>query len=112
MLVIPLQAVPSQKVKTVLDDLIMNIWVYQLRTGMFINVYMQDEMMIGGVICQNKNRIIRSEYINRQFGFSGDFMFVDTQGDVDPIYQGLGTDGRFQLVYLTADELISYGYLT
>ena len=42
--------------------------------------------------------------INRQYlGFIGDFMFVDTQGSLDPQWQGLGA--RWVLLYLEASDL-------
>lgn len=48
----------------------------------------------------NKTRLLK----NRQyFGFVGDFMFVDTQGDEAPQYSGLGT--RWILLYLESSDL-------
>lgn len=42
--------------------------------------------------------------VNRQYlGFAGDFMFVDTQGVLDPQFAGLGS--RYVLVYLEASDL-------
>ena len=35
-------------------------------------------------------------------GFIGNLLFIDTQGNSDPSYDGLGS--RFSLVYLTAEE--------
>lgn len=50
--------------------------------------------------CLNLKRLL----VNRQYlGFVGDFMFVDTQGDLDPQFAGLGT--RYILVYLEASDL-------
>lgn len=50
--------------------------------------------------CLNRKRLL----INRQYlGFVGDFMFIDTQGQDDPQYTGLGT--RWQLVYIEAADL-------
>ena len=70
--------------------------------GMFIDVYLNDALVIGGVQCLNLNRIIRDTYL----GYMGDFEFIDTQptfeGGVpifsDPFYAGLGS--RFVLAYL------------
>lgn len=36
-------------------------------------------------------------------GFDGDFLFIDTQGDEDPQYSGLGS--RWQLVYYSPSDL-------
>lgn len=107
MMTVPLLAVPSQKVKTVLDNQIIELAIYQVRYGMFMDVNVNGVLEIGGVVCQNRNRIIRSAYLNANVGFSGDFVFFDTAGDSDPTYDGLGT--RFQLFYVTQAELESLG---
>lgn len=99
MQVVPLQAVPSQIVSCQLATQSTLIAVYQKSTGMFMNVYVDGVLIIGGVICENLNRIVRSLYL----GFTGDFTFVDTQGAEDPSYTGIGT--RFFLVYIEASEL-------
>ena len=46
----------------------------------FIDVYLNDTLLIGGVLLRNRNRVIRNSY----FGFSGDLAVVDTQGNSDP----------------------------
>ena len=60
---------------------------------------MNDGLIIGGVVAQNRNRIVRSAYL----GFVGDFEFVDTQGTDDPIWNGLGT--RWLLYYLAPADV-------
>lgn len=107
MLIVPTLAVPSQQIKTVLADQIVNLSIRQLRYGMFMDVTINGVLEVGGVICQNKNRIIRSEYLNAGVGFSGDFAFFDLTGNEDPVYTGLGD--RFQLGYLSQDELEDLG---
>lgn len=107
MRIVPTLAVPSQQIKTVLDGQIVNLAVYQLRYGMFMDVTINGVLEIGGVICQNKNRIIRSQYLNVNVGFSGDFSFFDLTGNEDPFYSGLGE--RFHLGYLSQEELAALG---
>lgn len=107
MMTIPLLAVPSQKIKTVLANQIVELSIYQVRYGMFMDVTVNGVLEIGGVVCQDRNRIIRSAYLNVGVGFSGDFAFFDTTGTDDPTYDGLGT--RFQLGYVTQDELDAMG---
>lgn len=109
--IIPLQAVPSQ-VLTVLLGAPGNPQPQRTRLsiydkgdpyGVFMDVYLNDALVIGGVQCLNANRIIRSTYL----GYDGDLAFFDTQptfeGGVatfaDPFFAGLGS--RFQLAYLT-----------
>jgi hypothetical protein len=103
MLSIPLQAVPSQKIKTVLANQIVQLDVYQLRYGMFMNVWIGTTMEVGGVICENRNRIIRNAYLNEAIGFEGDFIFDDQEGRADPVYTGLGS--RYRLLYLSQADL-------
>ncbi|PBC01726.1 hypothetical protein [Mesorhizobium sp. WSM3860] len=99
MVIIPLQAVPNQAVGVTLDGQVSQISLYQKNTGLFIDLYVDNVLVIGGVICQNLNRIVRSLYL----GFSGELLFIDNQGDTDPYYTGLGT--RYSLAYVSASEL-------
>lgn len=102
MLVVPLQTLPSQSLQIQLDGQSCTLNVYQYAFGLFMDVYVAGAPIITGVICQNLNRIVRSAYL----GFSGDFAFVDTKGDTDPIYTGLGdSSARYQLVYLEESDL-------
>lgn len=82
-----------------LGEQLVTLKVYQKFYGLFIDVTVDDALIVGGVICQNRNRIVRSVYL----GFVGDLCFLDNQGADDPDYTGLGT--RFSLAYLTADDL-------
>jgi hypothetical protein len=97
--IIPLEAVPNQTVTVNLGGQVSQVNVYQTFFGLFLDLYVNDVLIIGGVICQNLNRIVRSLYL----GFSGDLAFIDNQGSTDPVYTGLG--GRYSLAYLSADEL-------
>ncbi len=101
MKLIPLNAVPSQTVSAVLGDQFVGLSIRQLRYGMFMDVSVDGVLLIGGVECQNLNRIVREAYL----GFSGDFVWRDTQGSDDPYYTGIGDGGRWQLLYLSPDEL-------
>lgn len=99
MLVIP---IPSQKSQTLTAQLAgqnVRMNVYQKSTGMFIDVLVNDVLIIGGVICRDRTRIVRSTYL----GFIGDVYFADIQGTDDPNWTGLGT--RWLLVYLEASDL-------
>lgn len=102
MQVVPLQALPSQTVQCSLAGQAVMLNVYQKSTGMFIDVYVNNVLIIGGVICQDANRIVRSLYL----GFIGDFAFFDLQGTADPTYTGLGS--QFLLFYLTSTEVTEF----
>lgn len=103
MLIIPLQPVPNQSVSVLLSDQVCQVNVFQKSWGLFLDLYKNNELVIGGVLCHNLNRIVRSLYL----GFSGDLTFIDNQGDTDPVYTGLGD--RYSLAYLTAAELQGEG---
>lgn len=103
MLIVPLQPRPSQQVQVQLAGQTCQIKVYQAPTAMFTDLYVNNGLIIGGVICQNRNRIVRSTYL----GFIGDLIFVDQQGTTDPVYTGLGT--RYLLYYLSTDNLGGLG---
>jgi hypothetical protein len=95
---VPLQPVANQTTQIVLAGQNCQISVYQAPAALFMDLLVNDAPIRLGQICQNRNRIVRYLYL----GFSGDLIFVDTQGSDDPVYTGLGS--RFQLIYLTTAE--------
>ncbi len=99
MLIIPLKAVPSQNVATVLAGQSCQIAVYQKMFGLHLDLSVNDAPLIEGVLCFNLNLIVRDAYL----GFVGDLVFIDNQGSSDPVYTGLGS--RFSLAYLEAGDL-------
>lgn len=101
--IVPLDAVASQEVTIPLGNQVCQLKVYEKFYGLFMDVSVNDTLIIGGVICENKNRIVREAYR----GFVGDFCFIDTQGDEDPSYDGIGT--RFFLSYLSEADLLAQG---
>lgn len=99
MQVVPLNSLPNQQLTVGLDNQSCQIQVFQTDGGLFMNLSVNNAEVVSGVLCQNRNRIVREKYR----GFNGDFYFDDLQGDEDPSYAGLGA--RFVLVYLSAAEL-------
>jgi len=103
MLTVPLQAVPAQNVRCVLGNQMCQINLKQRRPGLFMDLYVADQPLVVGVLCQNLNFIVRSAY----FRFIGDFVFYDTHTaaggmGVDPDYTGLA--GRFLLFYIEESD--------
>ena len=94
--VIPLSSKPSQTVTVVIGDQRLRLNVYAKRDGLFVDVYLNDALVLGGVVARNMVKIVRSAYL----GVVGDFFFYDTQGDADPAPDGLG--GRFVFLYTDA----------
>ena len=103
MQIVPLTAVASQTENVLLGNQICQINVYQKTYGMYLDLYVNNALIIGGVVCENRNRIVRYKYL----GFIGDLAFNDLQGDENPYYTGLGS--RWILLYLTEADLVTYG---
>lgn len=102
---IPLVSKPNQTETVTLGGQVCQINVRQMSTGLFVDLYVGNELIIAGVVAQNQNRIVRYAYL----GFVGDLVFVDTQGSDNPNFTGLGT--RWLLFYLTSEELTALGYV-
>jgi len=103
MLAIPTSPVPNQVFNVILGGQACRIAIAQKNTGMFLNLYVNDALVIGGVLCEVANPLVRSVYL----GFTGDLAFYDTQPAADPLvpanpdqvfYTGLGS--RYFLAYL------------
>lgn len=100
MQVIPLLPVPSQVVSFIANGQSVVVSLRQLAFGLYMDLQSDDAEVVGLVICENLNRIVRDLY----FGFLGDFVFYDNTGQgQDPFYTGLGA--QFSLIYIGPDEL-------
>lgn len=67
--------------------------VYQSIDPIFLDLYLNGALLLGGVLCLDRNLIVRNAYL----GFVGDLSFLDVQGTNDPETTGLGS--RYQLCY-------------
>lgn len=92
--IIPLRAIPSQRMSVLLDGQNCQINVYQKSTGLFLDLYVNNSPVALTVLCRDRNRLVRFAYR----GFVGDLAFIDTQGRQDPEHSGLGD--RYLLAYL------------
>jgi hypothetical protein len=90
---IPLSATPSQSLAIQLGGKSCRISVYQKRTGLFIDLSVNDVVVLPGVLGRDRTWLVRGAHI----GFPGDLTFIDSQGATDPVYTGLGS--RFSLVW-------------
>ena len=95
---VPLQPVPAQSAKVILGGQACQLLVYQKPQGLFVDINADDVDVVVGVIARDAVPLVCREYA----GFSGNLLFIDTQGTSDPSYEGFGS--RFSLVYLSADE--------
>ncbi len=96
---VPLAAVPSQSFGITLGGQNCTLSVYQKTTGLYFDLTAGGVPVSTTVRCLNEARLCE----DRQYLFTGDFLFFDTQGDSDPDYTGLGS--RFVLVFLEAADL-------
>lgn len=96
---IPIDAVPSQKLNVTLAEQYCTISIYTIPRGLFLDLSVDGSPIVTGALCLNGARLMREAYL----GFTGDLVFVDTQGSADPSYTGLGS--RFVLFYLEASDL-------
>ena len=103
MQIIPINDVTTQQVNVQLNNQACLLNIYQNTYGLFMDVYVNNTLIIGGVACQYNNRIVRDLYL----GFIGDLSFADTQGANDPTSPGLGT--RYVLQYWTPADLNGLG---
>lgn len=117
--VIPLAATPSQTVTVAVSGQRLRINVYEktaykvwgtevgydgvarprgpvtTRTpALYADVFSNDALVAGGVICRNGMRLLRQNFT----GFVGDLVFFDLAGNDDPLSAGLGT--RWFLYFL------------
>ncbi len=99
MVTIPLQAIPSQSLRVMLNNQLCEISVYTLSTGLYLDLDVAGVSIIAGQLCVDRAYLVRDAYL----GFIGDLAFVDTQSQTDPVYTGLGT--QYQLIYFAPSEL-------
>lgn len=98
MLQLAIQPVPNQIVSAVCGGQNCQLYFYSKSTGMFCDLNSNGVDISTCVICRNGIPLCPIAYT----GFLGNFMFIDTQGDEDPLAEGLGS--RWQLIYLEASE--------
>jgi hypothetical protein len=105
-LTIPIQAVPSQIILCVLSNQNVQIAIYLKAGNLFVDINSNGVDMCVGCLALNG---VPLDACNSWDGFQGNLYLIDTQGLEDPIYTGLGS--RWLLVYLSAAEVIEYGFV-
>ncbi|QCE35634.1 hypothetical protein FAI40_10025 [Acetobacteraceae bacterium] len=91
--VLPISKVPSQKVQSLLLGKKTMLWIRQLASGIYCDIWVENTLIAAGVLCLNKTWMLR----DKTFSINGDFVFLDTQGNTDPTLNGLGD--RYQLIF-------------
>jgi hypothetical protein len=101
---IPVAAVPTQTLSIVLENQNCEITLQLFGTSLYFSLTADAVPIVKTRIARNKIRFLLDAVYKP---FVGDFVFVDTQGDTDPQYAGLGT--RYLLVYMTEAEVNAAG---
>lgn len=102
MILIPVQATSNQTLAVTLASQAMQIALRQNGNNLYFDLLVDGAYIVRTRICRDRQRLL----LDAQYkGFLGDFVFVDTQGNDNPTYTGLGGEGsRFQFIYLEAGE--------
>lgn len=100
MIGITIRPIRAQQLEVTLGGQPFVIRLYQHTTGLYMDLSVNGADLLNGVICQNYNRIVRYPVLK----FKGDLFFIDTQGNDDPHYSGLGT--RFKLIYKSDEQFL------
>lgn len=93
MQIVPLRPVAAQQETVVLANQNCRLQFVQYATGLYADIYVNDVLLVGGVVCEDRNPLVRGAYL----GFVGNLTFYDLQGREDPSYSELGS--RFVLAY-------------
>ena len=91
---IQLEPVKSQTINVNVNGQQCNIQVVDRNGKLTFSLRSKDKSIVENVLCFYANKLVRYSYL----GFSGDFYFIDLQGNLDPYYSGLGE--RFRLYYV------------
>lgn len=98
--VIPLSAIPDQKFSVTLGGQICQIRLYWRYGWLFADIDVGTDIVCRGAICMSSQWLIQQPKVN----FSGNLMFVDTDGHNSQIeLEKIGT--RYKLVYVLESEI-------
>lgn len=90
--IIPISAVPSQRINVTLSGVSVDLAIREL-VGIFVDIYVGGKIVSGSILGLNRINMLRY----KRMGIPGALYFLDTLGDQDPKYSGLGD--RWILVY-------------
>ncbi|WP_096978908.1 phage baseplate plug family protein [Escherichia coli] len=90
----------SQVIAVALAGQQCEIRLIQRRSFLYADLSVNGVPVVLGVPCLFGNRIVRYEYL----GFRGDLIFIDNEGQSDPVWNGLGK--RFVLYYMEESDLV------
>lgn len=91
--IIPIDPIPNQSFDVDLSDQRCRFDFITKGVFLYMNLIIDEVEKLNGVICLNNVDLIKYDDV----GFKGKLYFLDTQGELDPIYYGLGD--RWVLIY-------------
>jgi len=95
---VPIKPVPSQNFYIVINQLVNSINLYTRGNYLYFDLTVNNVPITRCTICRNIAKLVKQGYL----GYDANFVFLDTEGETDPVYTGLGT--RYKLFYLDAAE--------
>lgn len=101
MIRIPLAATPNQTLAAVLGGQACQIALRQNGDNMYFDLTVDGVAIVSTRIVRNKQLLLLDA---KYYGFVGDFIFNDTQGDTQPTYTGLNS--RYLLYYVEAGDTL------
>ena len=90
---IPLSATPAQKTTVTIDEQDITVSLRTMLGKLYADVQLDGRHLIRNRVCLNGMPLINESWR----GLNGELYFIDTQGQGNPQWQGLGD--RFVLVY-------------
>jgi hypothetical protein len=97
---VPLSAVPTQRMAITLENQPCSIELRQNGGTLYFSLWVNDTAIVLSHTCRDRSLLLIGLAYT---GFAGNFLFIDSAGETDPYWTGLGD--RYQLVYLTAAEV-------
>ena len=91
--IVPIDQIPNQSFDVELNGQRCRFEFITKGVFLYMNLSINEEEKLNGIICLNNTSLI--QYVD--VGFKGRLYFEDTQGNLDPIYYGLGD--RWVLFY-------------
>lgn len=91
MMVVPLEAIPNQRVDVVLSGSAYSVEILTRRGRLYITVW------------QDAAIILSNRYLAAYAPLVKGFVLADTEGTDDPVYEGLGA--RWQLLFAEAADI-------
>lgn len=100
MIEVSTQPIPNQTFRIVLAGQNCFITLRTLAGQLYFSLSIDGKSITNSTICRNGSYLVLFKYL----GFVGNLMFIDSQGELDPTYDGLGS--RYSLIYFEGSEIV------